>query len=445
MNRYSWLPVILASFLSLVTACVPPTPPPSPTPWPSDTPTPAETNTPLAQATAPPTATSPPTSTPTPSTVTITVWENLPELQAALLAEDVLAFQEAFPQFQIELQHYDTAEDFAASLTVDEVTFDIVLAAAPLLSNLQSTEQIAPANDFFPPSFLDAFAAATLAGASLDEQLWGLPDTTGFHLMLFYNRALVDTPPTNMADVVDLAETLDDNSLATLGFNSYDPIWLLPWLDAAGGWLIDETGQPDLDPVAAETALELYLSWHDPDDGPAKVQTYEEMRQTFLNGNMALMIDGEWAIRELSYLSDLEWGLRSLPLVDLPEADSQPAVPLILGRYWAISSNISGDQVLAATAFLEFVTEPERQLVWTSQFNLLPTRREALDDPQIVNDPLLRVNAEQMLAGQSVPLGVNVNALLDAMRDPLQAALEGELTAQEAAESMQLNLEALEN
>jgi hypothetical protein len=72
---------------------------------------------------------------------------------------------------------------------------------------------------------------------------------------------------------------------------------------------------------------------------------------------------------------------------------------------------------------------------------LLPTRREALDDPLIVNDSALRLSAEQMLAGRTVPLGVNADALLNAMREPLRQALSGELTPEQAAEMMQENAE----
>jgi hypothetical protein len=46
-----------------------------------------------------------------------------------------------------------------------------------------------------------------------------------------------------------------------------------------------------------------------------------------------------------------------------------------------------------------------------------------------------------MLAGRAVPLGTNPDALLNAMREPLRQALEGQMTPQEAAEMMQMNAE----
>ncbi|MFN8458681.1 MAG: extracellular solute-binding protein [Anaerolineae bacterium] len=135
---------------------------------------------------------------------------------------------------------------------------------------------------------------------------------------------------------------------------------------------------------------------------------------------------------------NLDWGVASLPGVVLEEG-TQPAAPLVLARYWVISPKASGDKALAAASFMEFVTRPERQLDRTVRFGLLPTRREALDDPLIVNDSALRISSEQMLAGRAIPLGVNPDALLNALREPLRQALLGELTPEEAAKLMQDN------
>jgi ABC-type glycerol-3-phosphate transport system substrate-binding protein len=86
------------------------------------------------------------------------------------------------------------------------------------------------------------------------------------------------------------------------------------------------------------------------------------------------------------------------------------------------------------------MTRPERQLAWTAQFGLLPTRRQALNDPLITSDSGLRISAEQMQAGRVISLGTNANAILNAMSEPLRRAIDGELTPPEAAEMMQRNV-----
>jgi ABC-type glycerol-3-phosphate transport system substrate-binding protein len=370
----------------------------------------------------------------------------LPEAQAERLAADIEAFQQEFPQFTVLQQHYDSQEDFMTPLATGELEFDLVLASPVLLGSLWATGQIAPMADFFPPSFLDGFDSVTLQGATQKEQVWGIPDTAGFHLLLFYNRDLIDTPPANTGALAELARAAQkgpDRTRWGVGLNSYDPLWLVPWLTPYGGWLTDEVGQPALDPAAVQAALELQLTWLGlfPDQGEsvaaiAPLATYEEMRALFLAGDMAMMIDGEWSIFELSQTDAIDWGVARLPHVSL-DGETQPPLPLVLARYWGINRTVNGDQALAAATFLEFITRPERQLAWTSQFGLLPTRRQALDAPLIGNNPALKVSVRQMRASRMVPLGVNANALLNQMREPLRQAIDGKLTPAEAAKLMQ--------
>jgi arabinogalactan oligomer/maltooligosaccharide transport system substrate-binding protein len=453
-NRPGYLAFFLViGLLVALTACQAPTPPPSPTPWPTDTLTPISataTPEPTVTSTLTPTPTPEPLPSPTPPETTIVIWENLSPAQAEALAEEIKAFEGEFPQFKVSRQHFDSPENFMTPLMAGAIDFDVVLAPPVLLGSLWATEQIAPMSDFFPPGFIDGFASVTLQGASRDQKLWGVPDTAGFHLLLIYNREVIDTPPANTDELFELAQSSlsrPGGARWGLGLNSFDPLWLVPWLTAYGGWLTDETGQPTLNTPAMEAAIELYLSWlgrsasqESDQEAIAPVATLEESRSLFLEGEVAMLIDGEWAIVELAQTDKIKWGVAPLPDVSLIGAESEPAAPLVLARYWGISRSVSGNKALAAAAFVEYMTRPERQLDLMAQFGLLPTRRQALNDLSIINEPTLRVSAAQMQAGRMIPLGTNANTILNAMRDPLQNAIEGKLTPTEAAEMMQQNV-----
>ncbi len=447
---YWLLPTIYCLPLLLLTAACAsqmPTPGPAATTSPTALPTVTSTTIPLPTPTQTPSPTKAPSPTQTPTTIAertvVTVWQSLSDAQIELLLQDIRAFETDFPQYEIKLQYYNTPQDFLPAAVAGEFDFDVVLAPPDLLSNLQAAQQLNPMSDFFSPGFMDEFAAVTLAGASRDGEIWGLPDTAGFHLMLFYNRDLVDIPPDNTDDLADMAQDLTTRQRRGLGLNSYEPLWLTPWLAAYGGWLTDDEGNPTLASEAMVEALTLHQSWHTKPEAIAAPTTYDDMRDQFLAGDLAMLIDGEWAIAELSRSEAtgaelIEWGVAQLPAVSQAE---QPTAPLVLARYWAVSQDTEGDTAQATVAFLEFITNPQRQLTWLTQFGLLPTQRQALDDPIIVNDPAWRVSAAQMQAGRAIPLGVNTNAILNAMRDPLQQVVEGNLTPANATEIMQENIE----
>ncbi len=435
----------LIILIGLLAACTPPTPPPLPTPR-QLTPTPRQTVA-FIQPTAPPvTPTSSPTMLPTatPATAIITVWTGLPQTQTTALMEDIQNFRRQFPQYTVNLQHYENQETLLNQLKTGETGFDVALVSPALLGQLWAGSYLAPMSNFFSADFSNDFAGVTLQGATHDGQVWGLADTAGFHLLLFYNRDLVDTPPQTTADLQRLAEKLSQNNQTDnhrgLAVNSYDPLWLAPWLAPYGGWLTNDAGEPTLNTPAVEAALTLYLSWQGRLTGIAPVITYEEARSRFLHGDIAMMIDGEWAMADLARANKINWGVALLPSVGEANA-SQPAAPLVLARYWVVSQTATGDRALAAAAFTEYMTRPERQLAWTARFGLLPTRRSALNNAAIVNDAALRLSAAQMQAGRAVPPGPDPNALLDAMREPLRQVIDGELTPQQAVKLMQQNAE----
>lgn len=434
------IPICLLFWLGLLlAACKVPTPPPSPTPWPSASPTRAAAAVTRTAATA--TATRTPAPTPTLPVTMLTVWENLSEAQSEALAADVAAFEAEFPHYRVTLEQYTGPENFMAPLLAGETQFDITLASPVLLSSLWSGQQLAPMSDFFSAAFMDQFASIAVAGASRDNQVWGLPDTAGFHLLLFYNRDLVDRPPSSTEELQELGLELTGSNRWGLVVNSYDPLWLVPWLTASGGWLTNPDGEPALNTEAMVEALTLFAGWHSGPERIAPAATYQEARGHFLAGRAAMMIDGEWAITELAQTDRINWAVALLPGLGRP-AESQPAAPLVLARYWAISRSATGNRALAAAEFIEFMTRPERQLAWTRRFGLLPTHRAALDDPSIISNPALRTSVEQLRAGRAASLGTRTNALLNAMREPLQEVIEGRLTPAQAAEAMQqLSLE----
>ena len=303
---------------------------------------------------------------------------------------------------------------------------------------MQAKDALEPLDEGFPYDFLESFASPALTGATRDGHLWGLPDTAGLHLLLFYNRDLIAVPPEDTEELYAIAESFTDDGRWGLALNSFDPLWVVPWLWAYGGWLTDGDGVPTLDTPSMVNALTLHLSWQGRLTGVAPVVTYVEARELFGAGQAAMLIDGEWAIDELSQSEGVNWGVAPLPVVG---ETGQPAAPLVAGRYWLVSGGLSEGERDVAADFLAFITAPERQLEWTAQFGTLPSRLEALKDPAIQDDPALRVSAQQMQTGRGLLLGVDANQLFDAMREPLRAVLEGDMVPEEAAGAMQAALE----
>jgi ABC-type glycerol-3-phosphate transport system substrate-binding protein len=218
--------------------------------------------------------------------------------------------------------------------------------------------------------------------------------------------------------------------------NSYDPLWVIPWLGTCGEWLTDVRGQLTLDTPAMVRALSLYRDWHHPRRGIAPLTTHHTARQMFLEDRATMLLDGDWALAELVQVPTLDWAVATLPMVD--EAGCA-ATPLVAGRFWMVHRDLPLTMQRAAADWLRYVFAPERQVRWALRFNALPTHRDALRDIRLLENPRLRVSAQQMQTGRALPLGVDANQLLEAMRAPLRAMLDGTMTPAEAARAMQQN------
>jgi ABC-type glycerol-3-phosphate transport system substrate-binding protein len=412
-------------FLVLVAGCAPLTPPPVP---------PTRTATlppPTATATATPTATPEPTASPTPVPVRLTLVENLPPEQSRALAEEVEAFLSERPGVTIEMRSGREQLD-------NGKMWHLALADAGQMAALQAHERLQAIDDLLPADLLSNLAAPGRTAAARAGRLWGLADTLGFHLLLFYNRDLIGVPPADTEELTTVARSFTGRERWGLTVSSYDPLWVLPWLAASDSWVTDAEGRPTLDTPAMVKALTLHLGWLRRPKPVAPLTTQSEAHRLFVDGRAAMLIDGDWAIGELNTVTTVNWGVAPLPLVG---NSGRAATPLVLGRFWLVHTDLPAGGQAVAAEFLSAVFSPQRQLDWLERFGQLPSHRRALEDPRVLTGPWLRSSALQMQAGRALPLGVDANRVLDAMRAPLQAAVDGEMTPAEAARAMQRAVE----
>jgi arabinogalactan oligomer/maltooligosaccharide transport system substrate-binding protein len=237
-----------------------------------------------------------------------------------------------------------------------------------------------------------------------------------------------------------VAQELTGGERYGLAMNYRDPLWLVPWLSGFGGWLVDEEGQPTLDTAAMVEALHfLHELKFEHGVLPPKAG-YDLADGLFREGKAAMLVNGHWALAGYREMEDLKWGVAPLPMVT--ETGLAPA-PLVAGQYFVIGSDVSGQELETARSLVEYMTASQRQLEWMRQFDTLPTNKKALEDESIHGDPSQQVSVAQMLAGRGASLGSNPTMLLEAMREPLAAVMDGQITPTEAAREMQQRAEAM--
>jgi len=368
------------------------------------------------------------------------LWEGFDPAQQDWLKREIAAFQEANPSITVEVLHYASSDELIEAVRGGEREFDLAIGHAALVESLRAEGFIRPVGDVFEGDFLEGFAQPSVEGASRGDEIWGVPFSAGLHLLLYYNKELVEEPPKDTATLIVMAQELTSRDRYGLAMNYRDPLWLVPWLSGFGGWLVDEEGQPTLDTAAMVEALRFLHELKFEYGVLPPEADYDLADGLFREGKAAMFVNGHWALAGYQEIEDLKWGVAPLPMVT--ETGLIPS-PLVAGQYFVIGSNVSGQELETAKSLVEYMTASQRQLEWMRQFDTLPANKEALDDESVQSDPLGQVSVAQMLAGRGASLESNPTMLSEAMREPLEAVMADQMTPTEAARQMQERAEEM--
>lgn len=281
---------------------------------------------------------------------------------------------------------------------------------------------------------------------NLNGQTWGIPFSAGNHLMLIYNKSLVETPPATVEDLIAMAPELAEANADVEGFVPFlfsheESFWVFPWMQAINPNGVPFVGfaedgvTPDLN---NDSLIKTYAMLYGlKEQGvTASECNYDCLDGTFKTGGAALTINGDWSLGgETGMIASLgdDLGLAPFPMFE----GGQPA-PLIAGTYAMIPTATEGDKLDVAVAFLTWYTSDIEQILkYTIEQGRLPGYLPAFDDPAVMEDPLVGESAAALATGVPQPVNVEMRCLFDAVKQEYQAVMNGSETPEEAAANAQ--------
>ncbi len=244
---------------------------------------------------------------------------------------------------------------------------------------------------------------APLVDAAMHQgQYYGLP-TAVRSLALFYNldklnAAGFDGPPVTWDEFIEMAQAMthrDGQRLTEIGFGvspaGQDHHVLRTVLTRQMGTepYNEDYTEVLYDNEAGLAAFEFYtglITEHEV--GVIEfVQGNNGYRDGFrLLENIAMIIDGSFAIGDVERLAEFNWGVTELPVFEEGGVQSNYASFFMNG----LSPNAFADEATleASSRFLKFVTSDEAQLLWMEIVGELPASRTLIADPALAEDPV---------------------------------------------------------
>ncbi|MBU1291388.1 extracellular solute-binding protein, partial [bacterium] len=287
---------------------------------------------------------------------------------------------------------------------------------------------------------LNMYVESAMDAVKLEGKYWGIPISNGNQLMLLYNKKLIAEAPKDTDELFAVGKKLTTGGNYALVWNQTEPFWLVPWLGGFKGKVFAEDGvTPTLNtPEMIATLKFLHDMKFDAKIVPPECD-YDAADTLFKEGKAAMIINGDWSISGyVSVLGD-DLGVARIPKVS---ATGEWPKPYTSGVYFMLTKGISGDKLKAAQDFIGFVSSKEKQLEGVKLLNRLPAVKEALEDPLITENPILKGSADQMVVGTPMPTVLEMRCNWDSMKPEMLAVLADTKSPEDAAKLMQSSAES---
>lgn len=235
----------------------------------------------------------------------------------------------------------------------------------------------------------DAFAPAAMETNVVDGRVYGVP-LSMTTVALYYNKALVETPPATWEEWLDSArDVYVPNTTAAfegIGGGGWGA-WLFPaFVHSGGGSMVspaldaatfgDEAG---VDAASFLVELQKYSD-----------QAVRQSENAFGNGIVAYKVSGPWEIEALAKnFPNLEFGV-----APLPAREGFSPVSNIGGENLVVFSNSTKQEL--AYELVEFLTNAEGMTVMAGVTGNFATNLEAIASLDYASDPMLGVFATQL-------------------------------------------------
>jgi len=274
----------------------------------------------------------------------------------------------------------------------------------------------------------------------MNGKTWGVPISSGNHLMLLYNKDLIAEAPKDTDELIAKAKELTKGDKYGLSYNMTEPFWLVPWLGGFGGAVFADDGvTPTLDTQAMVDTLQfLYDLKFTHKIVPASAD-YDTTDTLFKEGKAAMIINGDWSLGGYSEVLGDKLGVAPIPMV---KATGKYPAPYTSGKYFMLPKDLEGDKLAAARLFIDYVTSADVQLKQLTELKRLPGLKAVLDNEAITKDPILAGSALDMANGVPMPSVVEMRCNWDAMKPEMTLVLAGSEKPADAAKAMQAAADA---
>ncbi|MFJ8857199.1 extracellular solute-binding protein [Streptomyces sp. NPDC102451] len=283
----------------------------------------------------------------------------------------------------------------------------------------------------------DDFLKQAAASTKYKGKTYAVPQVID-SMGIFYNKKMFADagvePPAKIADLKSIAKKIKDKTGKTgLYLRGDDSYYFLSFLYGEGGDLVDADAKTvTVDNAEGVKAFGVVKDLVE--SGTAKTDAtdgWENMMSAFKNGDVAMMINGPWAVADTltgkEFTDKANLGISTVPAGSA--AQGAPQGGHNLGVY-AGSKNLD-----ASYAFVDYMTSVESQAQTAGELNLLPTRTSAYSKKEAVDSEIVQFFKPVVESSVERPWIPETGSLFAPLNVEYTKVLTGQTTPEKAAKA----------
>ncbi|PVC92032.1 extracellular solute-binding protein [Streptomyces sp. CS014] len=341
---------------------------------------------------------------------------------------DVKYVNVPFGEAQNKFKNAAQAGDGAPDVIRSEVAWTPDFANLGYLAPLDGTAALKNQDDFLKQA---------VASTKYEDKTYAVPQVID-SMGVFYNKKMFKEAgveaPADLDDLKTVAKKIKDKTGKTgLYLRGDDPYYFLSFLYGEGGDMVD-AGSKSVTIDKPEGVKAFKAVKELVDDGTAKTDAsdgWENMMQAFKNGDVAMMINGPWAVADTltgkEFTDKDNLGVAPVPAGSAAQGAPQGGHNLAV---YAGSKNLD-----ASYAFVEYMTSVDSQATAAGELNLLPTRTSAYAKKEAVDSEIVgffKPVVETAVERPWIPEG---GSLFEPLRVEYTKVLTGQTTPEKAAKA----------
>ncbi len=341
---------------------------------------------------------------------------------------DVKYVNVPFGEAQNKFKNAAQAGDGAPDVIRSEVAWTPDFANLGYLAPLDGTAALKNQDDFLKQA---------VASTKYEDKTYAVPQVID-SMGIFYNKKMFEEAgveaPASLDDLKTVAKKIKDKTGKTgLYLRGDDPYYFLSFLYGEGGDMVD-AGSKSVTIDKPEGVKAFKAVKELVDDGTAKTDAsdgWENMMQAFKNGDVAMMINGPWAVADTltgsEFTDKANLGVAPVPAGSAAQGAPQGGHNLAV---YAGSKNLD-----ASYAFVEYMTSVDSQATAAGELNLLPTRTSAYAKKEAVDSEIVgffKPVVETAVERPWIPEG---GSLFEPLRIEYTKVLTGQTTPEKAAKA----------